>query len=365
MCLEDDFPIVHGHLLFPCLTQWVAMAGCFSNHETVATVWRSFLAIRHLLSIPGDLQIELDVVACNTALTVCDVQWQRALDILQQTQDREISTLITYSSAISCCEKARKAAVAVDLFEELRMAGHEANTIAFSAAVSACEKGQQWLAALRLLQQPAMQFLQRDVVLLGAQLSSLGAGQRWRQAEELHTSMAASALRTNRICGNALLSAYEKPLQWRKALEAFGALECLQPDAVSFSASISCVEKCQQWHLALHLCAAGPRSQVALHGAMTACAGRAWIHTLGLLRRMKQLKLAANNVTYTAILEACQGRSTPGGQLRLLSEMKASWCSLDAVAYTAAADACDLSGDHGLLLDWLANCERSSLLLLT
>ena len=24
----------------------------------------------------------------------------------------------------------------------------------------------------------------------------------------------------------------EKPLQWRKALEAFGALECLQPDAV-------------------------------------------------------------------------------------------------------------------------------------
>ena len=87
MCLEDDFPIVHGHLLFPCLTQWVTMAGCFSNHETVATVWRSFLAIRHLLSIPGDLQIELDVVACNTALTVCDVQWQRALDILQQTQD--------------------------------------------------------------------------------------------------------------------------------------------------------------------------------------------------------------------------------------------------------------------------------------
>jgi len=28
---------------------------------------------------------------------------------------------------------------------------------------------------------------------------------------------------------------------------------------VSFSASISCVEKCQQWHLALHLCAAGGR----------------------------------------------------------------------------------------------------------
>ena len=53
----------------------------------MATVWRSFLAIRHLLSIPGDLQIELDVVACNTALTICDVQWQRALDILRQTQD--------------------------------------------------------------------------------------------------------------------------------------------------------------------------------------------------------------------------------------------------------------------------------------
>ena len=30
--------------------------------------------------------MELDVVACNTALTLCDAQWQRALEILHQTQ---------------------------------------------------------------------------------------------------------------------------------------------------------------------------------------------------------------------------------------------------------------------------------------
>jgi len=137
----------------------------------------------------------------------------------------------------------------------------------------------------------------------------------------------------------------------------------LQPDAVSFSASISAMEKCQQWPRALHLCATGPVSQVGLHGAMSACALQAWTRSLSLLRRLQQLRIAPNSVTYTAALEACQGQS-PLTVLQLLSEMKCSSCSLDAVAYTAAADACDLSGDHGLLLDWLKNCERSSLLLL-
>lgn len=63
--------------------------------------------------------------------------------------------------------------------------------------------------------------------------------------------------------------------------------------------------------------------------------------------------------------------------LRLLTQMRSSRCHMDPVAYSAAAEACDGSGDHLALLDWhhgkvepslseprMSNCESSSLALL-
>jgi len=124
--------LLQSSLAFGVIECCAALKACSTASQCLAGL--------EILEIMSQQHVELDVVACNTALTLCDAQWQRALKILHQTQERDIATLVTYSAAISCCEKARKAAVAVDLFEELCMAGHEPNTITFSATVSACEK---------------------------------------------------------------------------------------------------------------------------------------------------------------------------------------------------------------------------------
>ena len=118
--------------------------------------------------------------------------------------------------------------------------------------------------------------------------------------------MSSESLKTNRICFNALLSAHEKPLEWRHSLEALKrmARSSLEPDVVSSSTAVSCMEKCRQWLRALGLLAAGPFCQVSLHAAMSACGKSAWLHALGLLRQLKVLRLSFNNVTYTVALEA-------------------------------------------------------------
>ena len=50
--------------------------------------------------------------------------------------------VITYSAAISACEKGQKPQQALHLLQELQLRGLLPNVTTYSAAISACEKGQ-------------------------------------------------------------------------------------------------------------------------------------------------------------------------------------------------------------------------------
>ena len=59
--------------------------------------------------------------------------------------------VITYSAAISACEKGRQSEMALELLERMKRAGIPPTVITYNAAISACEKGRQWKRALELL----------------------------------------------------------------------------------------------------------------------------------------------------------------------------------------------------------------------
>ena len=54
-----------------------------------------------------------------------------------------IANVISFSAAISACEKAAQCDQALALFHRMRETGLTADVISFSTAISACEKGGQ------------------------------------------------------------------------------------------------------------------------------------------------------------------------------------------------------------------------------
>ena len=59
--------------------------------------------------------------------------------------------VITFSAAISVCEKCQRWQLALGLLAEMAFVKVAKDVIVYSAGISACEKGQQWQLAVRLL----------------------------------------------------------------------------------------------------------------------------------------------------------------------------------------------------------------------
>ena len=73
--------------------------------------------------------------------------------------------MISYSTAISACEKARKWKPALSILESMRSAGVLPNVVSYNAAISACAKCGRWLEALsvfELLTEDREERLSRD-----------------------------------------------------------------------------------------------------------------------------------------------------------------------------------------------------------
>ena len=58
--------------------------------------------------------------------------------------------VITYSAAISACEKGQQWEEALRLLGEMKKKDITPNVITYNTTISACEKGGQWVEALRL-----------------------------------------------------------------------------------------------------------------------------------------------------------------------------------------------------------------------
>ncbi|CAK9101579.1 unnamed protein product [Durusdinium trenchii] len=78
------------------------------------------------------------VISYSAAISACEKggQWQQALEF--------------YNAAISACEKCGQWQHALKLFEAMPKAKVQPDVISYSAAIGACEKGGQWQQTLQL-----------------------------------------------------------------------------------------------------------------------------------------------------------------------------------------------------------------------
>ena len=80
--------------------------------------------------------------------------------------------VISYSAAISSCEKSQLWEMALALLREMPSKELEPDVISYSAAISSCEKSALWEKALALLREMPSQWLEPDVVSYSAAISS-------------------------------------------------------------------------------------------------------------------------------------------------------------------------------------------------
>ena len=273
--------------------------------------WRDAL---HLLEIFPSRGLLPDLISVNAAMSACqEVQeWERSLSLLNTLESRRLSPdLFTYATAIGSLSS--RWPLAVELLEQLLDSGLRPNLVVCNALLATCAAEQAdlalkiwrelrdweprgpsdaqnqviacssvlcaevgWEMAFTLLEDARSLGLQLDVVCYGA---SCERQEKWQQASQLLNQVRDSLQTTSVLVNSAIsLGASSRRSDWQGA---FGLLpdarqEALEPDLVSFNATISVSGKAMRWQQALRLLEQGSelriRHDVTTYGlAVTAC----------------------------------------------------------------------------------------------
>eukprot|EP00928_Gymnodinium_smaydae_P064285 TRINITY_DN4766_c0_g1_i1.p1 TRINITY_DN4766_c0_g1~~TRINITY_DN4766_c0_g1_i1.p1 ORF type:complete len:714 (+),score=160.15 TRINITY_DN4766_c0_g1_i1:64-2205(+) len=240
-------------------------------------------------------RLEVNAFHYSAVISACEKgeRWETACFLLDEMSRLSVQRdAIVVNAAISACEKGARWEFACGLLGEMPRRSVTPTTVSFNAAISACEKGSAWHVACQLFSAMRSTCISRDTVTYNATISAYAAGQRWRAALALGAQMVTARVSQSLVTHNALISACEKGGRWELALhllEQASLLSNLQPDAVSYGASV------------------------------LACAGaRRWSHMLGLLKAMAESAVEPNSTTRGRILAECEHRALPEQAAELL-----------------------------------------------
>merc|ERR1719468_924677 len=147
--------------------------------------------------------------------------------------------------------------MALDLFAAMGQAVVEPDTITYSAAISACEKNAEWRMALDLFAAMGRALVEPNAITYNAAISACEKAAEWWMALDIFAAMGRAVVEPNAITYSAAISACEKAAEWQKALSLFCALQedsgCAT-SAVSYNAVLQAVHP---YPIGKHLIARG------------------------------------------------------------------------------------------------------------
>ncbi|CAE8612497.1 unnamed protein product [Polarella glacialis] len=293
-----------------------------------------------------------NVISYSSAISACEKggKWQLALSLLHGMPDeRVIPNKISYNAAISACEKVGKWQLALSLLSSMPDMGLIPDEIGYNAAISACEKRGSWQQALSLLSAMPDKRLIPDRISYNAAISACARGGQWQLALSLLSSMPDLRVVPSEVTYNVAISVFEKAGQWQLALSLLSSMPEISsmPNVISYNAAISACEKGGQWQLALSLLSIMPARAVipdtiSYSAAISACEkGNRWELAFRLLNKMSEMNIPPNVITYSAAMSACE----KGGQwqlaLSLLSSMWEVALAPNDISYAAVISACE------------------------
>ena len=179
-------------------------------------------------------------------------RWERALVLLESMRAQHIwPNVVSYSAAISACEKKGEWQQALQLLEAMHEHRVSPNDITFNSAISSCELYGQWLVAVDLLRlMPALQ-VSPDVISFNSALTSCEGTGFWQLALSMLLEMRLLHLAPNIRSCNSVMNTLQADGQWQRAcgLLSFMKVKVISPDVTTCSRAIDCCERARRWQL--------------------------------------------------------------------------------------------------------------------
>jgi len=151
--------------------------------------------------------MELDVVACSSALSACEkgLQWSRALQLFQRMRSGgQRPDVVACGAAVGACEAGQQWALALGLFVGMLAAGIRLSQVARNTALDALADEHGWGQSLQLLGQAQILAVDLDAAACNAAVGACGRGQRWAWAARLLSRMRHCSLRPDAITYDAV-----------------------------------------------------------------------------------------------------------------------------------------------------------------
>ena len=310
-----------------------------------------------LLTSMGQQGWEANQICYTSAISACTAsEWLRCLMLLSEVTLN--ADLITYSACISASEKGRQWQQSLGILEKVQLNRLETNIIPFNAVISSAS----WLMAVALLTIEGC-----DIISYNAAITSAGGEAQWVSAIDLLCRTVAGALEPDLVGQNSAISACTNAAQWQSALVMFeGNILKSQVNAVTFSATISALERASEWLQCLRFLreATVDRMHVVVNAVTYNAAIRScghvtlWQQALLLLDELENRRLEGRVIGYSSAISACgkAGR----WEHALLTFERCHSINLEAsiVTFVAAASACEKSGQWKEALKLLRRAER-------
>eukprot|EP00439_Symbiodinium_sp_Y106_P069351 s1684_g11.t3 len=272
----------------------------------------------HLFDQMRSNSIQPNAVTLNTVMKACASQWQIVLEVMALFPEMALrSDMVTYSTAISSCEKAARWQHAAVLLQEMLASRVEANVVCYNAAISAFGynaaisafgAGGRWELSLQHCRELLAASLP-DQVSCGAVMDAAAKGGRWDWTLTVLSSMGRWRLAPDIFNYNIAIS---EASHWEQSLQLQGCRESGRaPNRITYSNVLTTLAAYGCWKFALcmsrRMQADRCHSEIAYGAALNACEkGLQWRASLMMLRWIAQQGMETNEICYRAVISASE-----------------------------------------------------------
>ncbi|CAJ1354899.1 unnamed protein product [Effrenium voratum] len=285
----------------------------------------------------GRAEVEVNVFHFTALVSACGAsgRWRVGLHFLLTMGLREVCPNdITFTAAHNACAQAERWREALGLLQTMPEGQIRLDVFSCSAAVTACAQRSTWAAAVQVLTFMGCALVAANVLTFSAALSAYERSRQWRAGLHLAQDLGADL-----VAASTCISSLQKADRWEGAARLLFELPLsrLQPNAFSFNSVVSGESSRWQWPLTV----LSDLDEVGCNAAASSC-GERWGPALGILQHMGRSALQPDEVTYSAVITACEATQWRRG-LALIWAMLRRRLRADGVAWSSAVSACERS----------------------